>query len=53
MPDEIRYDLENIKSQMKKGNLEFCILLIISKEKTYSGDILKELKKTLIINFMG
>ena len=29
---------------MRKGILEFCILLIISKEEIYPSDILKELK---------
>lgn len=53
MSNETKYDLDNIKSQMKKGNLEFCILLIISKEKTYSGDILKELKKANLIVVEG
>lgn len=53
MGEEIKYDLENIKSQMKKGNLEFCILLIISKKEIYSGDILKELKNANLIVVEG
>ncbi len=36
--------LENSKSQMRKGILEFCILLIISRGRVYSSDILLELK---------
>lgn len=35
---------EEAKSQMRKGMLEFCTLLIISRDKAYSSDILKELK---------
>ena len=53
MSEDIEYNIENIKSQMKKGTLEFCILLIISKGKTYSGDILKELKKYNLIVVEG
>lgn len=37
--------LENTNKQMKKGILEFCILLVIKKEKLYASDILKKLKK--------
>ncbi len=33
---------EKIQSQMRKGILEFCILLVISKEKIYASDILKK-----------
>lgn len=40
-PEEI---LENTKAQMRKGILEFCILLIISKGEVYASDILKGLK---------
>lgn len=44
MNDENNKDLENTKAQMRKGVLEFCVLLIISKEQIYPSDILKELK---------
>lgn len=53
MFNDIKYDLDNFKSQMKKGSLEFCILLIISKKETYSGDILKELTKANLIVVEG
>lgn len=46
-------DIENTKAQMRKGILEFCILTIISQEKTYSSDIIKELKKTDLIVVEG
>jgi PadR family transcriptional regulator PadR len=36
--------LENAKSQMRKGFLEFCIILIISRGRVYSSEILTELK---------
>jgi len=44
---------ENTKAQMRKGILEFCILLIISRGKIYSSDILKELKSADLIVVEG
>lgn len=44
---------ENQKSQMRKGILEFCILLIISKEKKYASDIISELKTADLIVVEG
>jgi len=38
------YDTENAKSQMRKGFLEFPVLLIIGAKPSYVADILKELK---------
>ena len=46
-------DIENTKAQMRKGILEFCILLIISKEEVYPSDILKELKDFNLIVVEG
>lgn len=36
--------VEQKRSQMRKGLLEFCILLAISDGRVYSSDILKKLK---------
>ncbi len=36
-------NLENTKAQMRKGILEFCVLLIIAKDQVYVSDIIKEL----------
>lgn len=44
---------ENIQAQMRKGSLEFAILLIISKKAIYAGDILKELQKHELIVVEG
>lgn len=46
-------NLENIKAQMRRGTLEFCILLIISKDNIYASDILEELKKANLIVVEG
>jgi PadR family transcriptional regulator PadR len=44
---------ENIKAQMRKGFLEYCILLIINKKATYAPDIIKELKQAKLIVVEG
>ncbi len=46
-------NIENIKSQMRKGFLEYCILLIINKKSTYAPDIIKELKQANLIVVEG
>ena len=38
--------LSNIKSQMRKGLLEYCILSIISRQEAYASDILETLKES-------
>lgn len=44
---------ENIKSQMRKGVLEYCILLILSRKDSYASDIIKELKDSQMIVVEG
>jgi len=46
-------DLENTKAQMRKGILEFCVLLIISKGEIYPSDIIKELKESDLLVVEG
>ena len=53
MTNSDNLDIENTKAQMRKGILEFCILLIISKEEVYPSDILKELKEFNLIVVEG
>ena len=36
---------ENIKSQIRKGLLEYCILIILRKGELYASQIIEELKK--------
>lgn len=45
--------LENTKAQMRKGLLEFCILLILSKEKRYASEVLGILKKADLLVVEG
>ena len=46
-------NVENIKSQMRKGTLEYCILLIIKKKRVYTTDIINELKEAKLIVVEG
>ena len=44
---------DNAKAQMRKGTLEFCVLLIISKGAAYASDILSALKDADLIVVEG
>ncbi len=44
---------ENVKSQMRKGILEYCILLILRKEPAYSSDIIEKLQEAKLIVVEG
>jgi PadR family transcriptional regulator PadR len=44
---------DNIKSQMRKGYLEYCILLILRKKPSYASDIISELKEAKMIVVEG
>lgn len=44
---------DNIKSQMRKGMLEYCILLILSRDKYYPSDIIAALKEADMIVVEG
>ena len=38
-------NVDNVKSQMRKGMLEYCILLLLHRESAYSSDIIQKLKE--------
>ncbi|MDP4201969.1 MAG: PadR family transcriptional regulator [Bacteroidota bacterium] len=44
---------DNVKSQMRKGILEYCILLILDKKPSYASDIITALKEAKIIVVEG
>lgn len=44
---------ENVKSQMRKGTLEYCILLLLGKEPAYSSDIIQKLQEAKLIVVEG
>ena len=45
--------VENIKSQMRKGILEYCILSIINRQEVYTSDILEALRKANLLVVEG
>lgn len=46
-------NIENSKAQMRKGTLEFAILLIIARGNVYAGEILDELHQADLIVVEG
>lgn len=40
---------DNVKAQMRKGILEYCILAILSREDSYAPKIIAELKEAEMI----
>lgn len=46
-------DIINIKAQMRKGMLEYCILAILSRNDAYASAILQELKEAQMIVVEG
>lgn len=46
-------EIDNIKAQMRKGILEYCVLILLSKQKAYPSDILKCLSQTNLIVVEG
>lgn len=45
--------VDNVKSQMRKGMLEYCILLLLNKEQAYASDIILKLKEARLIVVEG
>ena len=45
--------ISNLKSQMRKGLLEYCILCIISRDEAYASDILETLKDAQLVVVEG
>lgn len=45
--------VENSKSQMRKGILEYCILSIIDKQEVYTSDILEALRQADLLVVEG
>jgi PadR family transcriptional regulator PadR len=45
--------LDNNKAQMRKGILEYCILLILSRHDAYASEIITELKSAQMIVVEG
>lgn len=45
--------IENMKSQMRRGFLEYCILLVLKDKSAYTSDIIDELKDAKLIVVEG
>jgi PadR family transcriptional regulator PadR len=46
-------NIEKTNAQMRKGVLEFCILLIISEHEVYASDIITKLKEAKLLIVEG
>lgn len=46
-------NIENAQAQMRKGILEYCILLIIARQDAYVPDIISKLKDSKMIVVEG
>lgn len=46
-------NVENVKSQMRKGFLEFCIMHILKKDEAYASEIISGLKDIDLIVVEG
>jgi PadR family transcriptional regulator, regulatory protein PadR len=48
-----RMNIEKTNAQMRKGVLEFCILLIIAEREVYASDIILKLKDAKLLVVEG
>ncbi|MBQ4280148.1 MAG: PadR family transcriptional regulator [Rikenellaceae bacterium] len=46
-------NIDNVKAQMRKGTLEYCILAILSRNDAYASGIIAELKEAEMIVVEG
>ena len=46
-------NVDNVKSQMRKGMLEYCILLLLHREASYASNIIQSLKEAKLIVVEG
>ena len=53
MYSKVIVDIDNAKAQMRRGILEYCILLILSREDAYAPRIISELKQADMIVVEG
>lgn len=46
-------NIDNAKSQMRKGMLEYCVMLLLRKKACYTSDIISQLKEAELIVVEG
>lgn len=44
-------NVDNAKSQMRKGMLEYCIMLLLREKPYYTSDIIKRLKEANLLEW--
>ena len=49
----INMNIENAKSQMRKGMLEYCVLLLLRHRPSYASDIIQQLKQAELLVVEG
>lgn len=46
-------NIDNLKSQMRKGMLEFCVLLLLKRGDAYASEMIAKLKEAHLIVMEG
>jgi PadR family transcriptional regulator PadR len=46
-------NIDNAKSQMRKGMLEYCVLLLLRDRPAYASDIIQQLKEAQLLVVEG
>ena len=46
-------NIDNAKSQMRKGMLEYCVLLLLRRRPSYASDIIQQLKEADLLVVEG
>ncbi|MDE6526719.1 MAG: PadR family transcriptional regulator [Muribaculaceae bacterium] len=46
-------NIDNLKSQMRKGMLEFCVLLLLRSRDAYASEIIEKMKEAHLIVMEG
>ena len=49
----VNMNIENAKSQMRKGMLEYCVLLLLKHHPSYASDIIQQLKDAELLVVEG
>lgn len=50
---DMKMNIENTQSQMRRGILEFCILSVIRRGEAYPSDIVEEMKTSKLLVLEG
>jgi PadR family transcriptional regulator PadR len=53
LQNRMNMQVENVKSQMRKGVLEYCILLLLKDRATYAPEVIARLREARLIVVEG